>query len=63
MTRFGDSPTVIRATSFRVAISIADTALITPVDTYTVLLSGVKVIQSGLLSIDTSPSNFTSGRE
>src|SRR6476619_7000211 len=63
MFRFGSSPTGIRATSLRVAISTADTEFAPPVDTYTVLLSGENVIQSGLLPTGTSPSSFTSGRE
>ena len=47
MFRFGTCPTLILAISFRPGTSITDTKLSCAFATYSFLLSGVNVIQSG----------------
>src|SRR4029077_18363362 len=53
----------MRVTSFMVSASMADTDLVPQVDTYTVLLSGVKVIQAGPPPLGAFPGTGVSGNE
>ena len=63
MFRLGICPTLIRVISVRAATSITETVLSCAFATYSFLLSGVKVIQSGTSPTFTPPRNLRSGIE
>ena len=56
LIRLGTSPTGMTATSFKVFVSMADTNRLPELETYTNLLSGVKVIHSGTEPVGACPS-------